>query len=252
MTGHGLWAADRLCARRTAGGERPRRVAADRFARGEKISEIARDLRVAEGPVRPWRRSGGTAACGAPVPARPGFGARVSGGWPGLPCGTAGGHGSGWVELCAGGAAGVGGAAQEPGDELEVVAGIVGADLRELGVHPGSEPQDVRAAAGYRLEDDAAAVGRIALAQDPAAALEAVDDAGHGGGVEAGQPGQRARAERAVPVDEIKALQVGALEVEMPADALVEQGQLDAQVAQRLPDGPVQRAPAISLPAARR
>ena len=45
--------------------ERLRLEAAERFARGDGISEIARDLRVTEGSVRRWRRAwarGGTAA----------------------------------------------------------------------------------------------------------------------------------------------------------------------------------------------
>jgi transposase len=37
--------------------ERLRFQAAERFARGEEISEIARDLRVTEGPVRRWHRA---------------------------------------------------------------------------------------------------------------------------------------------------------------------------------------------------
>jgi hypothetical protein len=53
------------------------------------------------------------------------------------------------------------------------------------------------------------------------------------------QPGascEGARAERAVPVDEIKAIQVDVLEINAGADMMVEQGQLDAQLAQRLLD----------------
>ena len=45
--------------------ERLRLEAAGRFARGDDLSEIARDLRVTEGSVRRWRRAwrgGGTAA----------------------------------------------------------------------------------------------------------------------------------------------------------------------------------------------
>jgi putative transposase len=45
--------------------ERVRLQAAERFARGDTISEIARDLRVTEGSVRRWHRAwqaGGTAA----------------------------------------------------------------------------------------------------------------------------------------------------------------------------------------------
>jgi putative transposase len=41
--------------------ERLRREAAERFARGDRIDEIARDLRVTPGSVRRWHRPGGTA-----------------------------------------------------------------------------------------------------------------------------------------------------------------------------------------------
>ncbi len=37
--------------------KRLRMEAAGRFARGDEISEIARDLRVTEGSVRRWRRA---------------------------------------------------------------------------------------------------------------------------------------------------------------------------------------------------
>src|SRR2546421_8232174 len=37
--------------------ERLRLQAADRFARGDTITEIARDLRVTEGSVRRWRKA---------------------------------------------------------------------------------------------------------------------------------------------------------------------------------------------------
>ena len=49
------------------------------------------------------------------------------------------------------------------------------------------------------------------------------------------QPGascEGARAERAVPVDEIKAVQIDVLEINARADVMVKQGQLDAQLAQ--------------------
>ena len=61
--------------------------------------------------------------------------------------------------------------------------------------------------------------------------------------MEPGASCQCARAERAVAVDEIQVLQVSALEVEVPADAVAEQGQMTAQVAQRLPDRLVQLSP---------
>src|ERR1700745_2909567 len=116
-----------------------------------------------------------------------------------------------------GGPGRVGGAAQETGKELEILVFVPGADLVHRGVHAGVdqvEAQDLCSSAAGRLHDDAAAVGGVAAAFDPAAAFEAVEDAGQGGGVEPGAAGQGARAERGVPGGEIKALQVGGLEVE--------------------------------------
>ena len=72
----------------------------------------------------------------------------------------------------------------------------------------------------------------MAVAFDPAAAFEPVEDAGQGGGVQSGALSQGTRAEGTVPGDQIKAFQVGRLEVEARADAVVEQGQLGTQVAQ--------------------
>src|SRR6185312_979503 len=96
--------------------------------------------------------------------------------------------------------------------ELEVLVVVPGADLVHRGIHAGVdqvEAQDLRAAAPGRLDDDAAAVGGVAAAFDPAAAFEPVEDAGQGGGVEPGAAGQGARAEGAVLGDEVKAFQVG-------------------------------------------
>ena len=153
------------------------------------------------------------------------------------------GAGSACGEPFGGGSGGVGRAVQEVGQELEVLVVVLGADLVHGGVHSGVdevEAEDLRSAAPGRLDDDAAAVGGVTAAIDPAAAFEPVEDAGHGGGVQPGAPGQGARAERAVPGDEVKALQVSGLEIEACADAVVEQRQLGAQVPQRLLDRAVQ------------
>src|SRR6266568_6428488 len=103
-------------------------------------------------------------------------------------------------EPLGGGPAGVGCAAQEAVEELEFLVVIVRADLVHRGVHPGVdevEAEDLRAAAGRYPQDDTAAVGGVAVAVDPAAAFEPVQDAGQGGGVQSGPLGQGARAERA-------------------------------------------------------
>jgi len=54
-----------------------------------------------------------------------------------------------------------------------------------------------------------------------------------------------------VASDEIEAIEVDILEIKVGADVMVEQGQLDAQLAQRLFDGAVQppsASPCIPIP----
>jgi hypothetical protein len=48
-----------------------------------------------------------------------------------------------------------------------------------------------------------------------------VEDAGHRGGVQPGAPGQGGRAERTVTVDQIEAVHVDVLEVNLRADLAV-------------------------------
>src|SRR5262249_11295372 len=79
----------------------------------------------------------------------------------------------------------------------------------------------------------------------PAAALEPVEDAGDGGGVQAGVSRQGARAERTTKVDEVEAVEVDVFDLKMCADAMVEQGQLDVQLAQRLLDRDGQTPPTV-------
>jgi len=76
----------------------------------------------------------------------------------------------------------------------------------------------------------------VAFADDPVAALQAVQDAGDRRGVQAGAFGQGAGAQRAVPVDQVQAVQVDVLQVDTHADVVAEQGQLVVQVAQRVLD----------------
>ena len=80
------------------------------------------------------------------------------------------------------------------------------------------------------------AVGRVAFAGYPAAAFEPVEDARDGGGVERGAFCQGAWTERTVAGDEVEAIEVDVVEPGARADLVVEQGQLDAQRAQRLLD----------------
>ncbi len=81
-------------------------------------------------------------------------------------------------------------------------------------------------------DDYRAAVGRAALAGDPAGALESVEDAGHGGGVQPGVSGQGAWAEQTMAVDQVQAVHVHVFEIKVRADPAVEQRHLAAQVSQ--------------------
>jgi len=127
--------------------------------------------------------------------------------------------------------------AEEVGDEVELVVGVVGAELVDGGVHAGVEAVELGVAVAAGVDGDGAAVAGVALAGDPAAAFEAVEDAGDGGGVEAGAAGQGAGGQGAVAVDELEAVQVSGLEVGVGADVVVEQGQLGAELAQLFLDG---------------
>ena len=135
---------------------------------------------------------------------------------------------------------GLGGPAQETGQELQLRLVVLADDLVHGAVHPGIERQHLRDPAPLGPDQDRAPVGRVTLADDPAAPFQPVQDPGQGGRVQPGPAGQRARAQRPVPADQVEALQVGALELQVPPDLVVEQGQLHAHVAQRRPDLPVQ------------
>jgi hypothetical protein len=114
---------------------------------------------------------------------------------------------------------------EEVGEELELVVAVAGAELVHRGVHPRVEAEQLGVAVAQCPDDDGAAVGGVTLADDPAAALEPVQDAGDGGGVQPGVSCQGAGAEGAVTVDELQAVQVGVVEVDVGADVVVEQGQ---------------------------
>ena len=73
-------------------------------------------------------------------------------------------------------------------------------------VHPRVPPEHLGVSLPYRRHRDPAPVGRVAFPADPAAALEPVEDAGHGRRVQSGHAGERARAERAVAVDQVEAV----------------------------------------------
>jgi hypothetical protein len=71
--------------------------------------------------------------------------------------------------------------------------------------------------------DDGTPVGRVALSGDPTAAFESVQDASHGGGVETGALREGARAERTVTGDEVQAIEVDVVEIDVGTNLMVEQ-----------------------------
>jgi hypothetical protein len=77
---------------------------------------------------------------------------------------------------------------EEVGEQLELVV-VAGAELVHRGVHTCIEAEQLGVAVAQRADDDGAAVAGVALAGDPAAAFEAVQDAGDGGGVQPGAAG---------------------------------------------------------------
>src|SRR5262249_36784898 len=139
-----------------------------------------------------------------------------------------------------------GGAAQEVGEYLKFCLGVSGADLVERCVHSRVEAKHFGVALAPAAYGDRAAVGgvRVPVAGDPSAAFEPVQDAGQGGGGEPSPPAQGAGAERAVNGDQVEAFQVHVLEVKAAADTVVEQRQLAAQLAHRVPDADRQPPPA--------
>ncbi len=107
--------------------------------------------------------------------------------WPGTLCAdlTVLIRGSVSSELFGGGSSGVGCAAPETGEQLEILVFILHADLLHRRVHPrvnDVETEHLRTLAARRPDDDTAALRGVAVAVDPAAAFEPVEDAGHGGG----------------------------------------------------------------------
>src|SRR5438874_12412290 len=90
------------------------------------------------------------------------------------------------------------------------------------------------------IDEDRPAVRRFAIASHPAVALEPVENAGHGRGVQLGALRNQARAERTVEGDEIEAIEVDVLQIDFRADLAVERAELVAQLAQRLLDRPGQ------------
>jgi tetratricopeptide (TPR) repeat protein len=135
-------------------------------------------------------------------------------------------------------------APEEVGEQLQLVVLVPRADLVHRAVHPRVQAKDLRAPGAQRPDEDRAAVGRVACALDPAGALEPIEDAGHGRWVEPRAARQRARAQRSLPGEDVEAVEVDVPDVEAGTDVVVEHGQLDDQLAQRIPDGRREPTPA--------
>ena len=70
------------------------------------------------------------------------------------------------------------GVAQEVGDQLEFGLVVTGPDRVHGAAHAGVEAHDVSVAVGEGPDEDGAPVGWVALAGEPSAVLEPVEDAG--------------------------------------------------------------------------
>jgi hypothetical protein len=133
--------------------------------------------------------------------------------------------------------AGFGGAGEEARDHFEFRGRVVGADELERVVHARVEAEEFGAPVPQHAQHHAPPVRGVTLAHDPAAAFEPVKDARHRRGVQPGPAGERGRAERAVAVYQVKAVQVAGAQLEMPAHLVVEQRQLCDHGPHRLPYG---------------
>jgi len=74
-------------------------------------------------------------------------------------------------------------------------------------------------------------------------ALQPVEAAGDGGRVQAGAAAQRARAERVAPAEQVQAVQVDVADLQPAAHVVVEQRQLNTQLAYRVTDRGTQPTP---------
>jgi hypothetical protein len=124
-------------------------------------------------------------------------------------------------------------AVEEVDDGGEFVIAVVGADPRERGVHSGVEADQLAAAVAEDPDADSASVGVVAVTGDPSTALEPVEDTRHGGWVQSGLACKGAGAERTFLVDDIEAEHIDGPEPDVAAHAVIENGQLGAELAQR-------------------
>src|SRR4029453_10069383 len=139
-------------------------------------------------------------------------------------------------QLVGGGSSGVGGAVEEVGEELKAVVAVAGAELVHRGVHPRVEPEQLGVAVAQCADDDGAAVaGSRSQATPPPWSRSRMPVMV--AGVQPGASRQGAGVEGTVAVDELEAVQVGVVEVDVGADVVVEQRQLVAELAQGLLDG---------------
>src|SRR5215216_3485301 len=111
------------------------------------------------------RPCGACATCGPTAP-RP----RPSpcGAGSGRTAGRCPGEGSAGAEVLGGGPARRGGAGEEVGQEHELLVGVAGADLVQGPVHAAVQAEQLGPTFAERADQAGAAVGRVALAGDPA------------------------------------------------------------------------------------
>src|SRR5579863_5422555 len=129
---------------------------------------------------------------------------------------------------------GVSGGADEAEDQPEFVVRVLAANVVHGGAHAGVETEDLGTAIAEHPHADRPAIDWIAFPDHPVTAFEPVQNTGDGGGMQAGLAGKRTGAHRPVPGQQVQARQIAVVEVKMGDDLVVEQGQLDGQLTQRV------------------
>jgi len=114
-------------------------------------------------------------------------------------------------------------ALEEPFDDLQLVVVAVREDLPHRCVHPRVEPRHLPAASRFEAKQDTTPIDRVALACDPRAALETVDDPRRCRRVERAAGCQHARAERAAVLDHVQRVEVDVAQPKPGSNTVVEQ-----------------------------
>src|SRR6266702_781112 len=138
-------------------------------------------------------------------------------------------------QLTGGVAPGRGGAPQEVGKQFELGLGVPRTDPVQPRAHPRVEPEQLRVAPTHGPNSHRPPIDRrrITLPGDPPATRQPIENPGDRGGMQPSPPGQAGGADRTVQGDQLKAVQINVLEINMHANLMVEQRELVTQRPQR-------------------